>query len=532
MKGKQKNQHIYTDNKGPENAVQLDIARIVEALKKRKVRIVTQVIPKPEGPSLKPTSPPVESVPFQVPPPTNVINTTESTLDETESLPKSQDEKVSGEARSKKFPKTAFTFQVLETFHQLLLSTKITTYDYYDSLKKTTNHAFPQDVEDRYRELMAVMRIWRHLTQCRYCGQEHDINAEFDHREAGSLAIRCPACPEPGFNVDIADIMNALSTNTHTLTLFLSLDGNYRLNQKFKNTDPNDVALNKGNAYFVDNNVFQQYLQLHDDKATQNSTCSKLKAVRQQQMIKFADSVYSGVVATQCACHGLYLPQGIVNLERGETYVPSQFKTFTCLTNISRYVRTDYALARMTCGEGIESAWAEQNHAAGSTKEQSTGHRQDSLDDFNNYWNWSKVHRMSHYLLSQYVKYSDELQDQNIVFHKLTSRFPTHVIQEWEKLWDDTEKAAKKEAEEAQSTEPGANQPAINGLVGEEQESSTTKNGGKMGRKKRKTRKNSKPKLKKEAHTASVFQKDPIPIAKSSRALSRDSQIRVATAIV
>ncbi|KXN92982.1 hypothetical protein AN958_09313, partial [Leucoagaricus sp. SymC.cos] len=28
----------------------------------------------------------------------------------------------------------------------------------------------------------------------------------------------------------------------------------------------------------------------------------------------------------------------------------------------------------MTCGEGIESAWVEQNHAAGSTKEQSSGH--------------------------------------------------------------------------------------------------------------------------------------------------------------
>lgn len=47
-----------------------------------------------------------------------------------------------------------------------------------------------------------------------------------------------------------------------------------------------------------------------------------------------------------------------------------------------------------TCGEGIESAWAEQNHAAGSTKEQSTGHRQDTLDDFNAYWNWTKLHRL------------------------------------------------------------------------------------------------------------------------------------------
>lgn len=56
------------------------------------------------------------------------------------------------------------------------------------------------------------------------------------------------------------------------------------------------------------------------------------------------------------------------------------------------------AYSGMTCGEGIQSAWAEQNHAAGSTKEQSTGHRQDALDDFNAYWSWTKLHRICTYL--------------------------------------------------------------------------------------------------------------------------------------
>lgn len=46
-----------------------------------------------------------------------------------------------------KFPATAFTFSLLEVFHQLTLSSKITPYDYFDALKKLTNSAFPQDVE-------------------------------------------------------------------------------------------------------------------------------------------------------------------------------------------------------------------------------------------------------------------------------------------------------------------------------------------------------------------------------------------------
>jgi hypothetical protein len=48
------------------------------------------------------------------------------------------------------FPHTVFTFHVLTTFHQLSLCSKITPYDYFDTLKKLTNYAFPQEVDVRY----------------------------------------------------------------------------------------------------------------------------------------------------------------------------------------------------------------------------------------------------------------------------------------------------------------------------------------------------------------------------------------------
>lgn len=46
----------------------------------------------------------------------------------------------------------------------------------------------------------------------------------------------------------------------HKYTLFLSTDGNFRLQRKHKNGDPDDVALNQGNAYFVDNMRYKEYL--------------------------------------------------------------------------------------------------------------------------------------------------------------------------------------------------------------------------------------------------------------------------------
>lgn len=43
-------------------------------------------------------------------------------------------------------PQTAFSFAVLDNFHQLTLSSKKSLYDYHDALIKLTKPVFPQDV--------------------------------------------------------------------------------------------------------------------------------------------------------------------------------------------------------------------------------------------------------------------------------------------------------------------------------------------------------------------------------------------------
>ncbi len=84
--------------------------------------------------------------------------------------------------------------------------------------------------------------------------------------------------------------------------------------------------------------------------------CSKLKAVRQQQMVKFTNTVFSGVVASQCARHNFYLAQGIANLVKGETYIK-----FVCLLITEyyyhRYVRTDFALGSALGTESLRQRW-------------------------------------------------------------------------------------------------------------------------------------------------------------------------------
>jgi len=113
----------------------------------------------------------------------------------------------------------------------------------------------------------------------------------------------------------------------------LSTDGNFRLQRKHKNGDPDDVALNQGNGYFVENAQYKEYLACVQPESqvstviafalfvfilAQKSTCSHLRAVRQQNIIKFKNADISRVVAIQCACHGFYMPQGVVDLMKGE----------------------------------------------------------------------------------------------------------------------------------------------------------------------------------------------------------------------
>lgn len=40
------------------------------------------------------------------------------------------------------------------------------------------------------------------LTMCKRSGQTHGIDEFFPHRPEGNMAVPCPACPEPGVNLE------------------------------------------------------------------------------------------------------------------------------------------------------------------------------------------------------------------------------------------------------------------------------------------------------------------------------------------
>jgi len=52
-------------------------------------------------------------------------------------------------------------------------------------------------VKNRYREFSRVTQMWRHIRNIMYFGFAHSKKT----MGPGSLAMFCPTCPQPGFNL-------------------------------------------------------------------------------------------------------------------------------------------------------------------------------------------------------------------------------------------------------------------------------------------------------------------------------------------
>ena len=116
-------------------------------------------------------------------------------------------------------PKSAFTFDVLDTFHLLTLQGKTSAYDYYYSLAHKSDNTGLQNLkvtiylylsddtcsrypisQDRYEQFLPAIQIWRHLKMLKRAGCGHDP-AGVDATLAGECAVECPVCPHPGRNL-------------------------------------------------------------------------------------------------------------------------------------------------------------------------------------------------------------------------------------------------------------------------------------------------------------------------------------------
>ncbi|TFK68354.1 hypothetical protein BDN72DRAFT_870985 [Pluteus cervinus] len=350
-------------------------------------------------------------------------------------------------------PRTAATFGLLEHFQLLSFMSKVSAFEYYQTLIRLTDNT-GDAVPDRYRAFTRIVRQWRHIRLMKRMGRGHHPEGIAGTAQ-GECVVLCPACPHPGKN--LPENYESESPELAWLyTLFVGIDANFRLKRLDVSSEANDPSLNCGYGYVVEERQYKQYLAELDQQIEQaESTCNNHDAIKSANMRGGKGLASSGVGTVDCSRHDMKRPTGVGDLQRGERYVNMDYLFFsTLLRNIPRHVTGSYDIACQwtkhlferliryapyftptdhhfkflipkwhiaahqdscranfsfhytrhvgrTDSEAPERGWAAMNGIATSTKEMGPGTRRDTLDDHFGDHNWRKTVNMCSALLDK-----------------------------------------------------------------------------------------------------------------------------------
>ncbi|TFK58236.1 hypothetical protein BDN72DRAFT_873189 [Pluteus cervinus] len=347
-------------------------------------------------------------------------------------------------------PRTAATLMVLKHFQIHSFESKCSGFEFYQAISRLGDNTGLQPVRDRLRSFMTMIREYRHIKSLKRAGRGHDERGISGTR-SGECAVLCPACPQPGRN--LSDGWQTRPEKERWLNrLFLAMDANFRLKRRVKSSEDADPSLNKGWAYFVDQEPYMKHIERFSDQSQAKSTCSSHSAVNNSRL---SDGFsVSGVGSVGCARHDCMRPCAVGDLQKGERYANMDYlfllglnqqelqqlmdvvlsydiacqwwlnllvrmrrysssikideeklNSFTYLVpkfhlpaHISR-CQTQYSFnlhkwVGRTDGEAPERGWSHINPIALSTCEMGPGSRRDTLDDHFGDWNWKKSYNM------------------------------------------------------------------------------------------------------------------------------------------
>ncbi|KAG1776260.1 hypothetical protein EV702DRAFT_1179917 [Suillus placidus] len=169
-------------------------------------------------------------------------------------------------------PKTAFTFAVLDDFLLDNMECGTSAMNYYSKLSAVD------------------------LKQLKWHGFSHEKRQP----KAGELALFCPACPQPGVNVNLAEKNAADPAWLYSRSLVM--DGNFKAEHMFPANPTDEVALTDGLGFMVGDARYKMHLAEAKDVA--NASRHKLEA--------------TGIGGCACARHGCFVPHSMVDFQKGE----------------------------------------------------------------------------------------------------------------------------------------------------------------------------------------------------------------------
>ncbi|KAF8269526.1 hypothetical protein EI94DRAFT_1898635 [Lactarius quietus] len=233
---------------------------------------------------------------------------------------------------------TAFTFSALKEFLTDNLECKTTAQEYFSKLQGITNWMFPHTVPNLYRQLLRASHQWRDLRNRMQSSLGHQDEDGID----GSMAIFCPACPQPGIN--LPDDWKIRYNETFIM------DGNFAAEHMQCRFGDKDVPLSPRMAFMANPEAYKTHLK-SGWESIQPSTCNTYKAIEQANSSRPHLDV-TGIGATAC-CHGFFVPTSVVDFQKGERQVNMDYSLCKALSYNMEDIPVALVMYDIMCQYGV-----------------------------------------------------------------------------------------------------------------------------------------------------------------------------------
>ncbi|KAF4588993.1 hypothetical protein EYR40_010549 [Pleurotus pulmonarius] len=277
-------------------------------------------------------------------------------------------------------------------------------------------------------------------------------------------------------------------------TLFLAIDANFKLKSKSRGLE--DVELDPGWSYFVNDARYKAHLLKHSDQPEINTCRNEHDAILRATTRHTPGYDVSGVALVICARHAFVRGNGAGDLEKGERYCsidyivlsallafqlrllvlsydiacqwsknlikrsaeyPAEMQPDTSRTSIKcvvprwhieghdQFCQTRFSFnytrgVGKTCGEDIESTWSVSNQMTASIREMAPSARREALNDHWSGWNFRKLVKLRSSLLQRLKDACTNSIRQTDIFAQFNATFRPAVVARWGKMVEDWER--------------------------------------------------------------------------------------------
>ncbi|KAJ6528210.1 hypothetical protein B0H19DRAFT_1083730 [Mycena capillaripes] len=346
-------------------------------------------------------------------------------------------------------PGTCTTFESLEAYRLYNVVGNMNVRDFITSLERMTDTTATSGMTwlpDRYKQFQRMARQWSFLQRLKRAGRAHDP-AGVGSTALGELAVRCWVCPHDGRN--LPDGWRDVDPKYQFLyMLLLAVDANFRLKNRIRNNEIDDLTLGPGWGYWVEPQKYQEHLKKYINE-TDVSTCIAFAALLQKDTRLTTGLRVSGVGGCVCARHECMRPNGLGDLQKGERYANMDFILQCALPvwhagshNGDCAEENSLSFKRgvgKTDGEGIERTWSGLNPVAFSTKDVGRGVRADvvegKIDNHNHLKNMGQGEALRRKMVVAIAE-----RDKQIAAFKIVSKtIDGDVKKTWRKMIEDWE---------------------------------------------------------------------------------------------